>query len=80
MKQRMKKEKQIFNGGTTHQSRGRRFITGRMTAGRGLTSPEEEEDDSDVAEEKLGLRLSGGKIAEAIFLLFSGCAEKALSF
>lgn len=34
-----------------------------MTAGRGLKSPEE---DGDVAEEKVGLNLSDGKIAEAI--------------
>ena len=37
-----------------------RLITGRMTAGRGLMSPEEEEEDSDVAEEKVGLSLSDG--------------------
>lgn len=44
-----------------------------------MKSPEEEEDDSDVAEEKLGLSLSDGKIAEAI-LLFSGCELKHRAF
>lgn len=40
-----------------------------MTAGRGLKSPEEDEEDSDVAEETMGLSLSDGKIAEAILFV-----------
>lgn len=58
--------------------RGRRLFTGRITAGRGLTLPaneEEEEEEGDVAAEKFGLSLSDGRIAEAI-LLFSGCELK----
>ena len=53
-------EPHIFRLSYLYLTRGRRIITGRMTAGRGLTSPEEEEEDSDVAEEKVGLSLSDG--------------------
>lgn len=70
-------EPHILRHSFLNQSRGRRLVTGRMTAGRSLTSPaEEEEKDGDVAAEKLGLSLSDKTIAEAI-LLFSGCVSSS---
>lgn len=49
--------------------KGRRLFTGRITAGRYLTFPAEEEEEGDVAAEKFGLSLSDVTIAEAIFLV-----------